>query len=309
MIEVQVSEAPPRRRSRYNRPRRYISWSALLIGVILGTTGGVFFAWNIAPTQEFDTEPWQLVRSDQTHYVAAIAINHAYDSNLARTIDRLLQLRPEADPFQYVADAACDLARSGYVSSNDGLNAVRAMMRLYQSQGRTGCADALISPAQDALSTEEVLIAATPTLQPPPSKTPTPQITLQRTPTTQAQVIAPTEIPQSTFRLARLDPPFCDSDFPGLIEVFVRNTAGNAMPGQPVRVQWDEGESIFFTGMKPERGLDYADFEMEAGKGYIVDMPGLSDPSPQPLVAEPCTDASGEASIQSYRLVFVTTLE
>jgi hypothetical protein len=308
MSDAQAIEREPRRRSRYHRPRRYIAWSALLMGVILGAAGGVFFAWNIAPAEEFDTEPWQLTRSDEAHYVVAIAMNYAYDGNLGKAIERILELRPPVDPFQYVADVACNLARSGYVNSNSGLTAVRAMMRLYQGQGRSGCADALISAEEPVVETQEIIVAATSTLQPPPSKTPTPQITLVQTPT-QAVVVLPTERPQSTFRLAYIDQPFCDAQFPGVIEVFVRDLNGRAMPGQPVRVQWDGGESTFFTGLKPERGLDYADFQMEAGKGYIIDMPGLADPSTQPLIAESCRDENGVESIQSYRVVFVTTLE
>jgi hypothetical protein len=306
-VQVVERDAQSRRRSRYNRPRRYIAWSALLIGVILGAAGGVFFAWNIAPTREFDTEPWQLTRSDQANYLVAILVSHRNHSDLARTIQRLDQLRPSVDPIQYVADVACDLAKTGYVSSNSGLNAVRAMMAFYQGQGRQGCADSLIPLVNEAVVTEEILIAPTPTLQPPPSKTPTLQVTSQQTPTERA-LIVPTERPQSTFRLAYTEP-FCDAEFGGVIEVLVRNNNGNAMPGQPVRVRWDEGESTFFTGLKPERGLDYADFEMEANKGYIVDMPGLSDPSTTPLVADLCTDAQGVETIQSYRVVFVTAIE
>lgn len=291
------------RRSRYDRPRRYVSWTALIFGILAGIGGGIFFAWNVAPTQEFDTEPWQLNQPDKANYVVAIMVSYAYDGDLARTINSLAALRPPVNPIDYVAQVACDLARTGYVDSSSGLNAIRSMMRFYQGQGRTGCADSLIPPENEAPATEEIIVLASPTLQPPPSKTPLPQVVSAATDTPVA-VIIPTSAPGTTFRIARLDPPFCDADFPGVIEVYVQDGSGNAIPGQPVRVRWDGGDSTFFSGMKPERGLDYADFQMEANKGYTVDMPGLSDPTTSPIVASPCETADGRASIQSYRIVF-----
>ena len=69
--------------------------------------------------------------------------------------------------------------------------------------------------------------------------------------------------------------------------------------------RWDDGEDVFFTGLKPERGPAYADFQMDAGKGYIIDMPGRADPSSDQLVAVNCTADNGEPSLISYRAVFL----
>ncbi|MBC8171010.1 MAG: hypothetical protein H7X77_05045 [Anaerolineae bacterium] len=291
------------RRSRYDRPRYYISWTALVLGVLVGLIGGIFLAWNVTPTQEFDTEPWQLNQPDKANYVVAVMVSYAYDGDLARTINTLAALRPPVNPIDYVAQVACDLARTGYVDSSSGLNAIRSMMRFYQGQGRSGCADSLIPPENDTLATEEITVLASPTLEPPPSKTPPVDVVTAPT-DTPSVVVIPTSAPGTTFRIARLDPPFCDVEFPGVIEVYVQDGSGNPMPGQPVRVRWDSGESTFFSGMKPERGLDYADFQMEANKGYTVDMPGLSDPTTSPIVALACETADGQPSIESYRIVF-----
>lgn len=310
MIESQAQTPSPaqvRRRSRYDRPRSPIVWSLLVIGVIIGVIGGMFFAWNIAPSEEFDTEPWQLVKNDQARYVVAIALAFSYDGDLGRTLTALSELRPSVDPIQYVADVACDLARTGYVDSSSGLNAVRAMMNFYQLQGRKGCADDLIPPLEIIQATEEIRVAASPTLQPPPTKTPLPDVAVQPTLTPDV-IILPTPVTQTSYLLARLEP-FCDTVSRGVIEVRVRDSGGVAIPGQPIRVTWDEGESTFFTGLKPDRGLDYADFQMEAGKGYTIDMPGLSDPSTTQMVASACTTASGEESLQSYFVVFVPSFE
>jgi hypothetical protein len=70
-------------------------------------------------------------------------------------------------------------------------------------------------------------------------------------------------------------------------------------------VRWNDGESRFFTGLKPELGPGYADFQMSESEEYIVDMPGLSDPVSTALSAVPCVDPiTGELAITSYRVIF-----
>ncbi|HLV34385.1 MAG TPA: hypothetical protein VKY59_04685 [Spirillospora sp.] len=301
-----IPEEMPPPRSRYNRPRRPFSVWGLVIGLIVGISGGLTYAWTISPIVEYSTEPWQLRPEDRAHYMVAIALAFAGDSDLDRAVQRLLTLQGQnvsADIFQQVADSACRLASTGYVDSNSGLTAIRRMMTFYQLQGRTGCADTLL-PVGEAESTPRVVIdAPTPTLPPPATKTPTPVSEVEFTPTP-ARIIVPTSVPQRAFVLANVST-FCDASISGVIEVFVQNFGGVGVPGMPVRVRWDEGESTFYTGLKPERGPAYADFQMEEGKGYIIDMPGRSDPSSQQLVAATCNTETGQQAIVSYRAVFL----
>jgi len=291
----------PERGSKYRRPRRPVSWLALFLGLIAGIGGGLYFAWERDPRVEFDTEPWQLTEADRAEYIVAITLNYSYDGDLARAVNRLIALKLEGDPIQEVAEVACKLATTGYVDSSSGLRAIRSMMLFYQLQGRTGCADTLI-PVSDQGTSVVNIDLPTPTPAPPASKTPTPEGTARPTPTP-PRIVPPTTQPQTDFALPviRTD---CVAELPGLIEVFVQDFNGEGIAGQAVRVRWDEGESTFFTGLKPERGPSYADFQMEAGKGYTIDMPGRSDPSEQPLVASPCTTAGGGQSITLYRVYF-----
>jgi hypothetical protein len=294
-----MSDAIP---SRYHRPRRLFSLPAILIGLILGIGGGLFFAWNLAPTQETDTEPWQLRADAKDQYIVAIALAYSHDNDLGGAINRIVALQLPGDPIQAVADAACRLATSGYVNSSSGLHAIRSMMKLYQPQQRGGCADSLISAedSQTGVVTIDVP-TATATLTPPPSKTPTP-VTQRSTPT--PVVIVPTTPPQNDFDLISVTTD-CGVDISGLITVEVYDADGSTgLPAQEIRARWDTGESRFFTGLKPERGAAYADFLMETGKDYIVDMPGHADPVPQPLSAVPCTTPTGERAIISYRVRF-----
>jgi hypothetical protein len=237
----------------------------------------------------------------------AIALAFSGDSNLNRAIDRLLTLQGQnasADIFQQVADTACRLASTGYVDSSAGLKAIRNMMTFYQLQGKSGCADNLV-PALALESTSVVQIdLPTSTLPPPATKTPTPVSEVQFSPTPPRPLVVPTSIPQREFVLANVST-FCDADISGVIEVFVQDFGGVGLAGLPVRVRWDDGEDVFFTGLKPERGPAYADFAMEPGKGYIIDMPGRADPSSDQLVAVTCSAETGEQTMISYRAVFL----
>lgn len=290
--------------SRYQRPRRFFSISGILLGLIVGISGALFFTWNLAPIQEFDTEPWQLRADAKDQYVVAIAVSYVNDGDLGKAINRLVSLQLPGDPIQAVADTACRLATSGYVNSSSGLRAIRSMMQLYQLQGRAGCADTLIS-AEDPQASGVVTIelpTPTATLTPPPSKTPTPESVFP-TPTS-VLVIVPTVPPQNDYDLITVNTN-CAEAVSGLIIVEVYDSdASTGIPGAEIRARWDGGESRFFTGLKPEKSPAYSDFEMEPGKDYRIDMPGHADPIQQPLSAVPCTTTTGERAIISYRVVF-----
>lgn len=313
-LEEDFTERPARarRRSRYERPRSAIIWTVLLLGMILGMGGGLYYAWVIAPVAEADIDPWQLMQTsddgiplaDRDAYVIAILMGYSYDLDPAQAIERLVDLRLPGDPVQYVADLACRLVQDGYLTTNSRRNAVRSLVRFYQDRGKVSCADQyiVIDPAPD-VSTPPVVVLSTPL--PPATKTPVPQDVLPPSPTPLDRVFVPTPVPQQDFELVVVEA-FCSVNIPGVIEVFVRNRAGEGVPGMRIRARGEDETSDFVTGLKPERGPGYADFDMQPGRSYIVEMPGLSDPSPNPLVASECFDqARGETTVQSYRLVFV----
>ncbi len=292
----------PDARSKYRRPRYPFSPWGVAIGLILGLAAGLLYAWVVNPRVEFNTEPWQLNENDRANYIAGIALQYNYDSDLAKAVNRLVVLRLPGDPIQAVADTACKLASSSYVDNSSGQRAVRSMMTFYQLQGRTGCADTLLASGNVA-TPNAIIEAATPTLRPPATKTPTPPVTViaQATPT--QNIVIPTIQPQADFTLVDVRT-YCSKELSGLIEVRVQDYNGDPIPGASITVKWDNGESTFVTGLKPERGADYADFQMDAGKSYTVQVAGRSDPS-QALVAGSCNDPdTGQAAIISYRATF-----
>lgn len=290
--------------SRYQRPRRPFSVLGIVLGLILGIGGGLLYAWALAPVEETDVEPWQLETDAKDAFIAAIALSYTQDNDLGRAVERLVALRLPGDPIQAVADAACRFATTGYINSSSGLRAVRGMMQLYQLQGRVGCADQLVPAAELAGGSvvEVELPTPTPSLTPPASKTPTPDSV--RPTATPIAIVIPTRPPQNDFQLINVTTS-CSLEQRGIIavEVYALNGA-TGIPGVEVRARWDTGESRFFTGLKPERGAAYSDFEMEQGRDYIIDLPERADPISQPLSAVPCTTPTGEASIISYRVLF-----
>lgn len=298
-----LPEAPEfPRQSRYQRPRKYVSWWGILFGLMIGLGGGLYWAWEIDPIIDLNIAPHQLTDENKARYVIAIMMRYNYDSDLGQVVEGLTELQLGGDPIDGVADIACDLARSGYVDSSSGIRAVRNLQTFYQLQGRESCADVLIPEVDEAAIVEIEVPTATPTIAPPPSKTPTP-ITNIRPTATENVVIVPTTPPQRLFE-GRISGTFCDVELSGIIEVFVVTYNGDGIPGEAIRVRWDTGEDTFLSGLLPERGTSYADFEMEAGKGYTIDMPGLSDPISTPLVADNCTTEDGVEAITSYRVLF-----
>ena len=63
----------------------------------------------------------------------------------------------------------------------------------------------------------------------------------------------------------------CDPTLPeALLQVKITDAAGNPVPGVKIQVTWQGGEDFFFTGLKPELGVGYADFVMTPGVVYAV---------------------------------------
>ena len=70
-----------------------------------------------------------------------------------------------------------------------------------------------------------------------------------------------------------------------------------------IHVVWDQGSDQFFTGLKPELGAGYADFNMQPGIAYTVELPG-SSALVTGLELEACTGEQGQSFNGSWLLVF-----
>lgn len=273
------------------------------IGLIAGLLTGLSFSWALGPPQESNTEPYQLRNDDLNNYMVAIALDYRHSGDLHTALQKLIALRPGQDPLQELADVACELAKDGYLTSASGVAALRAVTDLYLTQGRSGCAEQLLPEADASARLEPagrpLADATTPSLLPtktPPSRPPQPTATLR---------VVATAVPQRQFvpLPART---FCDPALPALMEVYAVDYLGRGIPGQRIRVRWGNTEDIFISGLKPERGDGYADFQMQAGVGYIIDMPGASVALGAELSTVTCYAPGGRESLKSWRVTFRT---
>jgi hypothetical protein len=225
-------------------------WIWLLLGIVLGIGGGLFYTWQVDPRVITDTNPNQLDTRGRTNYLVALSLAYNRDSDLMRAARRLNEL---GSSWQGLADTACQLTQTGYASSNAGLIAIRSMVQLANAQGAQGCASALLSAATPTAD----LAAPTATLLPSPTVTPAATKTPTLGPTfTPIRVASPSPTPVGEFAIV-LQEAVCSADLQNVIEVTVRDADDSALPGIAIEVIWDEGRDTFYTGLKRERRLHH----------------------------------------------------
>ena len=292
---------PQSAKSTFKREPGYLSYWAFALSLIVGLTLGIGFTRLHGPWQGGNAEPWQLRAEDRNHYMMAIALEYAHSGDTAQALNKLITLRPNADPLDALAEAACTLGSRGYLGSASGIRAIRSAVKLYSAQGRDGCAEQLLPPeeTQEAPAIEVVQSAAE--LRPTalPTKRPLQDILLA-TPTPRSISRRPA---QRNFELLSLRS-FCDLAGPALIEVYVVDYLGRGIPGQRIRVRAGDQEDIFLSGLKAERGDAYADFQMQEGIDYAIDMAGAADALGTSLSTGACY-SENRRSLKSYRVTFV----
>lgn len=224
--------------------RVILNAGALAFGVAVGLA----LAWYVFPVRYVDTAPGTLRPADRALALDLIAEAYLSEQDVARALERALALG-EADPAQTFT-ARAQQARA----ANAPETRVRALGALALALGqRPGVA--VVSPT------------ARPTLTPaPPTPTPPPPATITAPPPT-----APPPTPVMAFALAEVQT-VCDPAQAGRIQVVTQDRVGNPVSAVAVQVTWDNGQTSdrFFTGLKPEFGLGYGDFDAQPGVTYTV---------------------------------------
>lgn len=307
----------------------------LLTGLIIGGVIGLLYAWLVRPIQYVDTTPAALRADFKDHYRALIAAAYVANPDLVRARARL-ELLADEDIYRALAEQAQRTLADG-----SDPNQARALGLLAVSLGQptSGAPPLQVTPAdetdaslaatQDLLTqtpgspiasqtnmtgTLDVTMAVNASTTPlpeispdstAPSTTPTPRSTSLPTATrTALPTRTPTPTPGAPFTLERQDL-VCDPDLgAGLLQIQALDAAGEPVPGVEVVVVWETGEDHFFTGLKPELGLGYADFNMTPGVSYLVRLAAGGLPLSE-LTAEECETSRGERYWGSWSLVFV----
>ncbi len=137
-------------------------------------------------------------------------------------------------------------------------------------------------------------------------QTPAATVRSTRTPTptrTPLPTRTPTATPGQPFVLLESNP-VCNPELAEpLIQVVTYDVDGNQVPGVALVVSSADGEEQFFTGLKPEIGLGYADYTMTPGVTYslrILD----GGVTVTDLTPEECETASGNRYWSSWLVTF-----
>jgi hypothetical protein len=98
----------------------------------------------------------------------------------------------------------------------------------------------------------------------------------------------------------------CDNTSEGLLRIYVRDRLGTGLPGVEIAVNWSGSQDRFFTGLKPEVDPGYADFQMEPGELYQVDLVSVETSGALPEITLSdtlCPDLPAGA-LPSWQIVF-----
>jgi hypothetical protein len=255
-------------------------FGVFLIGVGLGLASGLYYSWVINPAEYVDTSPASLKAEFKEDYLALIASAYAASGDLERAQERLAQLPDPNPPNTLNQLAQTRLAQSGPQSE------ARALAQLAADLGPRP------SPFPSSTTPLTKRTPETPETTPTQTRTVTPAPTRTATPT-----------PGAPFELVEREQ-ICDPDIDEpLLQIVVLDAAGRPIPGVEALAVWDDGQDRFFTGLKPELGLGYADFSMRPGVLYTLQLASV-ETTVTDLQAETCEPESGEPYPGSILLTF-----
>jgi hypothetical protein len=263
----------------------------LFTGLALGLAIGLAYAWNFQPVRYIDTAPVFLRANFKDEYRALVSVAFMASGNIVRAEERLSLLQ-DPDPISILALQAGRWPLEGRPGSeSQGLAALAAT--LLENAARTAVPTGF-DPELVTTQTASFAEAATP----PPTVLATPSPTTGlgiAAPTSQATpTVLPTRTPTATpggaFALDEQSL-LCDTD-PGkpLIVFDILDAGGSPVPGIEISVTWASGEERFFTGLKPEFGLGYADFTMTPGERYTILLQPAKASGSQPLTGLQATE-------------------
>jgi hypothetical protein len=240
-----------------NRSNWYI-----LTGLILGLIIGVVYAWMISPVEEVDTHPHLLREDYKDIYRALISRAYQANNNLPRAEARLGLIDDEDPALALAAQAQRYLAEGGEVEL------AKVLANLSSALQSAAIAEATPQPTSPSTQDQGDQITPTPTNEEESAQnTPTPGEEESTEPTA-----TPTESPPFILQDSS---PICDPTLgEPLIQVIATNSNGEGVPGVALEISLGPDlKETFYTGLKPEIGLGYADFLAEPGLTYTLEVP------------------------------------
>jgi len=237
--------------------------SLILIGLILGFAGALYYAWIFEPVVFTEASPARFSDRYKAEYILLISQSFEADGNWSRAEERLAVLNDPAvdqtvgallEEFLRKGESAADMKSLAQLARKLGVQ--NAAVSIFAPQPTPTAAILQTAPAA-ARNTPEIRETAPATSTPLPTLTPSP-------------VPSPTQVP--VYRLLRQEQ-LCNLEEPiRRVEVITVDPFLEPLPGAEVIILWDGGNDHFFTGFQPERGLGYGDFAMSQDVSYRVMM-------------------------------------
>jgi hypothetical protein len=296
--------------------RERVWWAAgFVVGLVLGMAMSLVYAWVLDPPPRSLATAATLNPQDREVYTVLVAAAYAVDGNLERAKHRLAAFG-DAD----VGGMVVAMAERFIVLHRD-VRDVQALARLADALGRTSAAVrpfiATPTPTLTPTPTSTHTPTAVPTSTRTPTQTRTPTITLTPTRTatprdtsTPAPAPTPTRTPTPTVEMDRYrllqSTAVCDRRADGLLRIYVRDAQGNGTPGVQLLVNWPGGSDTFYTGFKPDVDPGYADFQMQPGEVYQVELANAKGDMAQDVgknLDTACPELSANAQ-PSWQIVF-----
>ncbi|MFZ6026797.1 MAG: hypothetical protein ACOYYS_03695 [Chloroflexota bacterium] len=280
----------------------------LVTAFVLGVIVGLVYGWAIEPLQYSDTDPGALRADFKDHYRVLIARAFLSNQDIGRAVGRLKLLNDVDSVVALTLQAQRAIAESRPEKEVQALT----YLMLALSQGEAPIQlPTLANQAQEATPS----VTSTSTTTPTPFLTATPLIEsgeglatgiVTGTASSTAGVIpTPTATPGAALSLYE-QTLICDTpqETP-MLQIEALDTESNPISGVTIRIQraGDAHEELFYTGLKPEIGLGYADFAMFPDTDYLL---WVGEGGPPVEVKPPaCEVASGKSTWGTWKLTFI----
>jgi len=233
----------------------------ILTGLILGLILGIVYSWVISPVSQVDTHP-SLLRTDYKD-IYRLLISRAYQAN---------NNLPRAE------------ARLNLIGDDEPALALAAQAQRFLAEGGDHEMAVILANLSSALQSSEE--AENPPVPPPGTAAATnPSENTEENgendpdnpaTSTQEPVSSQTPLPTESLPFILQDSsPICDPTLgESLIQIVATNSSGDGIPGVAIQISLGTDPiEIFYTGLKPELGLGYADYSAEPGLTYQVEIP------------------------------------
>ena len=214
----------------------------LLTGLLLGLGLGLLVSLVISPVRYIDAAPAVLAEEHKATYRLLIAQAYQANPDPVRASQRLALLG-DTSAGEVLAEQAQQALSAGNEADARVLAALASALNSLPTPVVIATGAGQIATASDG--------GASPGEMPQPSA-------------------IPSVSPAPVFVLLDQQS-VCDATQPvSLLQIVVQDSKGEPVPGVQITIAWDGGLDTFYTGLKPELGAGYADFQMTPGMVYSL---------------------------------------